>query len=294
MKKALAIDGNSMFYRMYYATMKQVEYALANNWTPNNAIKLMINQLIKFMDDESYDYYFVAFDAGKKTFRHENLDSYKQNRQKTPDELISQMQDCKIALEALGINILAREGIEADDLVGSFAKIMNDKGILVDIYTSDKDLLQMVGPLCNVNLMKTGVSVLDIYTNDNFKEKFHNLTPRQVIDYKSIVGDSSDCLPGVSGIGPKTGIDLIVKYQSLANIYNNLSDLSEKQQEKFINSKEMAFKCLELAEILTNQFDDDNAIENYLLKDMNFNILENVVKKYKLKDLNLYIQEKRV
>ncbi|MGL4951370.1 MAG: 5'-3' exonuclease [Mycoplasma sp.] len=292
MKKAIAIDGNSMFYRMYYATMKQVEYAIQNNWTPNNAIRLMINQILKFINNGEYDYYFVAFDAGSKTFRHKNLESYKQNRQKTPDELISQMQDCKIALEALGINVLAREGIEADDLVGSFAKIMNDKGVFVDIFTSDKDLLQIVNPLCNVNLMKTGLSVLDIYSEENFREKFFDLTPNQVIDYKSIIGDSSDCLPGVSGVGPKTGVELIKKYGTLSNIYDNLHELSDSQKLKFETSKEIAFQCLELAEILKDQFDDVN-IDEFILKEENESILISVIKKYKLKDLNNYIQSKK-
>ncbi|MGL4948267.1 MAG: 5'-3' exonuclease [Mycoplasma sp.] len=290
MKKALAIDGNSMFYRMYYGTLKQMEYAISNNWTPNNAIRLMVNQVLKFLKDDQYDYYLIAFDAGKQTFRHDQLETYKQNRQKTPDELISQMQDCKIALEALGVKVMARNGIEADDLVGSFAKIMNDNDIFVDIFTSDKDLLQSVGPKCNVNLMKTGLSVLDVYDNDNFSEKFFNLNPDQVIHYKSIIGDSSDALPGVAGVGPKTGVDLLLKYKTLDNIYENLDELSEKQQEKFNNSKEIAYKCLSLAEILTNQLDDES-IDNFKVKEMQRDIIVATIKKYKLKDLQVFLDE---
>lgn len=249
----------------------------------------MLNQIIKFLDDDQYDYYFVAFDAGKKTFRHAELDSYKENRNQTPDNLISQMVDCNKALNLLGITTMARDNIEADDLVGSFVNMMNENKIFVDVYSSDKDLLQLVNPLCNVNLMKTGVSVLETYTNDNFSEKFFSLTPLQVIEYKSIVGDKSDALPGVSGIGPKKGVDLLVKYKTLDNIYDHLDELKDSVREKFISCKESAFQCRRLATILQNElelFEPDD----FRIHKADYDSLSEILRIYNLHTIEDYLK----
>ncbi len=288
-KKALVIDGNSMFYRMYYATMNQVEYALNQGWTPNNAIKLMLNTVIKLLGQNHYDYCLIAFDAHEPTFRHELLETYKEGRDKTPDELYKQMQDTIIALEAMGITTMAIPKIEADDLVGSCAHLMAQQNIHTDVYSSDKDLLQLVSQHCTVHLMKTGISNIASHTPNNFKDLFFGLEPLQVIDYKAIIGDSSDCLPGVKGIGPKTGVDLIIKYGSLENVYDHLDELSSSQQAKFNESKEIAFKCKKMATILTNVFDDKN-ISEFAIKKLDANKLEPIIDKYKLKDLTNYIQ----
>lgn len=249
----------------------------------------MLNQIIKFLDDDQYDYYFVAFDAGKKTFRHTELDSYKENRSQTPDNLISQMVDCDKALNLLGITTMARDNVEADDLVGSFVNMMNENKIFVDVYSSDKDLLQLVNPLCNVNLMKTGVSVLETYTNDNFSEKFFNLTPLQVIEYKSIIGDKSDALPGVCGIGPKKGIDLLLKYKTLENIYEHLDELPESTKEKFINCKKIAFQCKHLATILQSElelFEPDD----FRIHKADYESLSGILRNYNLHTIEDYLR----
>lgn len=292
-KKALVIDGNSMFYRMYYATKNQVEIAVNNNTIPNNAIRLMTKHILKFLDSNEYAYFFVAFDAHLPTFRHDELESYKDKRNKTPDELYKQMNDFMQLLKFLGVNTLARECVEADDLVGSFVKKMNDENIFVEVYSSDRDLLQLVNPLCSVHLMKTGLSLLDIYTNDNFADKCENLSPKQIIDYKSIIGDPSDCLPGIKGVGHKTGIMLLNKYNTLDNIYSNLDELNEKLKNKFLESKEMAYRCHWLATILTNQF-DQNCIDEFKLKAIDSNSVEELAYKYNLKELQNYINMKKL
>ncbi len=290
-KKALIIDGNSMFYRMYYATMNQVDYALSHGWTPNNAIKLMLNTVIKLLGQDQYDYCLIAFDAKEATFRHEMLDTYKEGRLKTPEQLRSQMDDCIIALNAIGITTKAISKIEADDLVGSCAHLMAEHNIKSEVYTSDKDLLQLVSKYCTVNLMKTGISVTIPHTPKNFGEHFFNLTPAQVVDYKSIIGDSSDCLPGVKGVGPKSGVDLIIKYGSLENIYDHLTELSASLQTKFNESKEIAFKCKKMATILTDVF-KQAPLEDFLIKPINVDTIKPIIEKYKLKDIEQYIQLK--
>lgn len=291
-KKALAIDGNSMFYKMYYATLNQVEFALNKNWTPNNAIKLMLKNVTKLLSQNNYDYCMIAFDAHKQTFRHEILDTYKQGRTKTPDELIKQMNDCIICLKALGINVQQRESIEADDLVGSFSRLMNNNGVKVDVYSSDKDLLQLVNRDTSVHLMKTGISILETYDINNFCSKFFNLEPYQVIEYKAIIGDNSDRLPGIKGIGPKTGVDLLKKYQTLDNIYNHLSELSTINQQRFIDNKELAYKCKKMATILTDLF-LDNSISEFMLLNYDFDVLDKIIDKYKLNDFKSYVDERR-
>lgn len=293
LKKALVIDGNSMFYRMYYATKNQVDIALNNNMTPNNAIKLMTKHILKFLDSNTYSYFFVAFDAHLPTFRHDELDSYKDKRDKTPDELYKQMNDFMKLLKFLGINAFSRDCIEADDLVGSFVKRMNEENVFVDVYSSDRDMLQLVTPLCSVHLMKTGLSLLEVYTNDNFADKCDNLSPRQIIDYKSIIGDQSDCLPGIKGVGHKTGITLLNKYNTLDNIYSNIDELGDKLKQKFLESKEMAYRCYWLATILTDQF-DENSIDDFKLKSINLNSVEELADKYNLGELHNYINLKKL
>lgn len=284
MKKAIAIDGNSLFYRMYYATKNQLDFAIKNNWTPNNGIKLMLSTVNKLITNNDYDYVFIAFDAGKKTFRHDLMNTYKSGRSETPDELIKQMNDTILMLKALGICVMSKEGVEADDLIGSFVKKMNCNDIFCDVFSSDKDLLQLVNEKCNVKLLKTGISNIDEYNINNFSEKFYGLKPYQVIEYKAIIGDKSDRLQGVNGIGEKTGVELLLKYETIDNIYNNLEDLSIKNKEKFVISKESAMICKKMATILVNQFDDVE-IELFKISDKKNDIIEELINKYNLSKL---------
>lgn len=251
----------------------------------------MLNTVIKLLNQDHYDYCLIAFDAKEATFRHEMLDTYKEGRAKTPQPLRDQMDDCIIALQALGITTRAIAKIEADDLVGSCTSLMSKNNIMSEVYTSDKDLLQLVSDTCTVNLMKTGISVTVAHTPKNFGEHFFNLTPSQVVDYKSIIGDSSDCLPGVKGVGPKTGVDLIIKYGTLENIYDNLHELSSSLQTKFNESKEIAFKCKKMATILTNVF-DTAPIDEFAIKPINLDTIEPIINKYKLYDVQNYVDAK--
>lgn len=285
MKKALVIDGNSMFYRMYYATIKQAEAILERNGVPNNGIKLMIRTVIKLFTNENYDYILIAFDHGSKTFRHDEMETYKEGRNKTPDDLIKQMLSSKDMLDSMGFNVLSKENIEADDLIGSFAFLMNKHNIKVDVFSSDKDMLQLVDNNCDVHLMKTGITNIEKYTVDNFSSKYFGLLPNQVNDFKGIIGDSSDKLMGINGVGEKTGVKLIIQYGSLENIYQNLEELSDSIKNKFIKDKEVAYKCKRLSTILRDQFDNYD-IEYFNIKEADNNRLAQISKEYRITEFD--------
>lgn len=290
-KKGIAIDGNSLFYRMYYATEMQMKYAIENNWIPNNGIKLMLSTINKILEKENYDYILIAFDHGEKTFRHELVDSYKTGRSATPDELIKQMNDTIIMLKALGYCVMSKKGIEADDLIGSFANKMNLSNIECDVYTSDKDMLQLVNKYTKVKLLKTGISNIDEFNFDNFNEKFFGLSPNQVIEYKAIIGDKSDNIIGVNGIGQKNGVALLLKYPNLESIYENLETLSENIRNKLVISKEIAFQSRYLATILLDEFKDIN-IDTFITQDKSDEIIIELINKYKLNSLTFLITNK--
>lgn len=287
MKKAIVIDGNSLVYRMFYATFSLAEYSINHNQQPVNALKLMIDTVFRLLKN-NYTYGLVAFDHGKKTLRHDVYEEYKSGRKKMPDELVSQLPLIKEALEYMGMNIISQEGIEADDFIGSFAKLMSKNDIHVDIYSSDKDMLQLVDENIFVNIIKTGLSDIVINTISNFANLNYGLNPNQIVDYKGIVGDSSDNLPGVKGIGLKTCIKLLEKYNNLENIYENLNDLTPVNRQKFLDSRDSAFMCKKLATIDTSLFDNEN-INNFLFKKKNLSLLKSMIKKYNINGLDKYL-----
>lgn len=287
MKTAVILDGNSLMYRMFYATIKLSEYAVDNNMIPVNAVKLMLETCLKIRQS-NYDYCLVAFDHGKKTFRHDILSDYKQGRKEMPKELLSQIPLIKESLQLIGFNTLSIEGIEADDIIGSFTKIMNDQKIHVDIYSSDKDMLQLVSDLSHVHLIKTGLSNITIYTMKNFSYLTSGLSPMQIPDYKGIVGDKSDNLNGIKGVGDKTGINLIIKYKTLEAIYDNLNELSTNLKLKFESNKDMAFICKSIATINKTVL-DNKLIDDFLLGNIQIQAIKKFLEKYKINGLNKYL-----
>lgn len=279
--KAIVIDGNSLIYRVYWATFKMLPFYQKNNLTPTNAVNLFIKCLFKLIENNKYSYFFVAFDHSKYTFRTKMLNQYKANRKSMPNELAVQLPIVKQLLNLMGIKYLSLENFEADDLIGSYCKLMNDNQIEVDIFTSDKDMLQLVNNLTNVNLFKVGISQITKYTFDNFSSLFYGLTPNQIVDYKSITGDGSDNFSGIKGIGPKTAITLLKKYTYLENIYKNLANLNLTQQQKFIQYQKQGELCYQLAKIKKDIFLDKN-INEFLRKDFNVKEFINYAKKFNL------------
>lgn len=287
---AVVIDGNSLMYRMFYATANLAEYAIEHQMVPVNAVKLMIETGLK-LQQSHYDYCLVAFDHDKKTLRHDLFADYKSGRKKMPEALVTQIPLIKEALNLLGFNIMSKEGIEADDLIGSFAKLMNNDNIHVDIYTSDKDMLQLVNNLTYVHLIKTGLSNVIIHTVDNFSNLTKGLQPQQIPDYKAIVGDKSDNLVGVKGIGEKTGLDLIKKYQNFDQIYLHLDELSPSIKDKFLSSKEVAELCKHLATIDDKIFNKDYVANDFLNHPIQIQSLKEFLKKYQINGLDKYFNQ---
>ncbi|QZX49342.1 5'-3' exonuclease [Mycoplasma sp. E35C] len=266
-KKALVIDGNSLVFRAFYATIGMYEYAVQNNLRPNNGIKtslLMINKIIK---QDNYDYALIAFDSGQKTDRAKVFEGYKATRKKPADGLIEQLIAIQDGLKFLGFKVLSSPGIEADDLVGSFSVLANKHNIKCDVYSSDQDIYQLVNQNTTMYQFVKGVSVFKEINDQNFAEHFHGLKPLDVIEYKALVGDSSDNIPGVKGIGIKTAIELIKQHKNIEGLYANLDSLKPSIQKKLIESKELCFLSKQLATIKTDCLIDAD-IEEFKINPM--------------------------
>lgn len=244
MEKLIIIDGNSLINRAFYAlpllTNADGEFS--------NAVYGFCNMLIKTITDHKPDHIIVAFDYGKKNFRHKLFADYKGTRKPTPEELKSQFPLLKKVLGAMNITMYEREGIEADDIIGALAKKFQEQTY---ILTGDKDALQLVDNTTSVWLTRKGISDIEEVNISNIKEKF-SLTPAQVIEFKALSGDSSDNIPGVSGIGEKTALDLLSKYESVDGVYAHIDEIKGALQQKLISGKDMAYLSKTLATIDVN------------------------------------------
>ncbi|MDD3107571.1 MAG: DNA polymerase I, partial [Bacilli bacterium] len=244
-KKITLIDGNSLMFRSYYATAYTGNLMQTSKGQYTNALFGFSNMLTKLLE-ENNEYVFVAFDAGKQTFRHQEYQEYKGTRAKLPDELREQIPLIKKYLDILKIKRLESLEYEADDLIATMATIQYDNFKEIKIISGDKDLLQLVNGKIKVFLTRKGVGELEEFNSENFFEKM-GFYPHQMVDYKGLVGDPSDNLPGIKGIGEKTAIKLLSDYQSIENIYQNISELKGKTKELFENGKEIAYQCKHLA-----------------------------------------------
>ena len=218
-KKIFVIDGNSLLFRAFFATSMGDTTNIMRTSTgiPTNAIFAFSNMISKIMSSMKLgDSIFIAFDADSHTFRKEEFDQYKANRKPTDPALIEQFPISREFLDALSIVHYEEHGIEADDIAGTVAKMASKEGYTVEIYTSDKDYLQLIDDQITVNLLKTGLSNMEPMTEKAMLEhpKF-GYKPAQIIDFKGLRGDASDNLPGIPGIGDKGAVDLIKKYGSL-------------------------------------------------------------------------------
>lgn len=289
MKKAILIDGNSLMFRAYYGTINQVDFFIKNNLFPTNAIKTMMLILFKILENSQYDYAVIAFDHKDKNFRKEEFEDYKGKRKATPKELILQIPIVHEIMPFFGFKTFCISGIEADDVIGSAANLLSKNNIHCDVFSSDNDMLQLVDENINVIQFKKGITEYVTYTKENFKELNDGLEPKQIIDYKGLCGDSSDNLPGIKGIGHKTAINLLLKFNTIENIFLNIDFIEQKSiKEKLINGKNMGLKCKELATILTTFFDNKN-IEEFKNNYINFSQLKKYVKKYNFSGFNKYI-----
>ncbi|MCK5866992.1 MAG: hypothetical protein KAG14_01195 [Mycoplasmataceae bacterium] len=251
MDKLLLIDGNSLTYRAYFGSAFGPQGILTtSNGTPVNAVLTLYRMINKAINQYKPTKILIAFDAGSKTKRHEKLKTYKGGRSKTPDELIQQFPIVKEMITLMGIKHHEIPLIEADDIIATLAKRHNDKAH-VTVHSSDKDLLQLVDENIDISLPQNRGAPNIIVTIKNFFDKY-GYTPEQVKDIKGIVGDPSDNLPGVKGIGEKGAIKLINEYGTLENIYENIDKYTESVSNKLKTSKDIAYLCKELA---TLEFD---------------------------------------
>lgn len=244
MDKIILIDGNSLINRAFYAT----PVLTAPDGTYTNAVYAFVNMLIKLIGERKPDYIMVAFDRKEPTFRHEMFSEYKGTRKPMPEELVPQIPLLKKVLGEIGIAMYEEAGIEADDIIGTLSK---RKDWFSYIVTGDKDSFQLVSDNCSVLYTKRGISDVDEYTVDNFKEKL-GIEPKEIVDLKALMGDSSDNIPGVKGIGEKTGLSLVKEYHSIEALYANIDKVTGKTKEKLIEGKEWAEKSKILATIKTD------------------------------------------
>lgn len=246
MEKVLLIDGNNILFRSYYATAYNGNVMKNSKGFPTNALYGLVNMMNKIIEEEKPTYIMCAFDKGK-TFRHEKYEDYKGGRMETPDELKLQFPKARELVEAMGINYYEIDNYEADDIIGTFAeKCNNNKDFDAVIISSDKDLLQLITDEVEVKLLKQ-VGHVRMTKEEFFKT--YGIEPPRMVDLKALMGDSSDNIPGVKGIGEKTALSLLHEYKTLDNIYENIDKIKGKLQEKLIEGKEDAYKSYDLATI---------------------------------------------
>ena len=260
MKKLLILDSNSILNRAFYG----VRYLSARDGTPTNAIYGFLNILLKLIKEQEPDYICAAFDVKAPTFRHKQYEGYKAQRKPMPEGLAAQMPLAKDVLRAMGVTILEKEGYEADDIIGTVARLCEESEISCFIATGDKDDLQLASDKTKVILTvtKSGYNETIIYDDKAVKEKYH-VTPTEFIDVKALMGDPSDNIPGVKGVGEKTAMSLIEKHHSIEYIYENIDGIGLKgaMLQKMKDGREMAFMSKELATINRNTPIEFNAEE---------------------------------
>jgi len=249
MKKVILVDGNNLLFRSYYATAYTGNIMKNSKGFPTNGLFGFVNMMNKIINEEDPRYIMVAFDIGK-TFRHEKYDAYKGGRNETPDDLKKQFPVAKEILTAMGITYLEKEGYEADDIIGTYAKMVDENdGYIATIVSSDKDLLQLISNDVEVKLLKTKDYIR--MTPETFFEVY-GLKPERMVDLKSLMGDSSDNIPGVKGIGEKTAIKLLQQYDTLDNLYEHIEEIKGATHDKLVNDKDNAYMSYEMATIYRN------------------------------------------
>lgn len=290
--RLLAIDGNSILNRAFYG----IRFLSNKNGVPTNALFGFMNIYLKNIKDLQPDCIAVAFDLHAPTFRHKADETYKSNRKDTPDDLLTQFPLLKQILGYMGIKILECEGYEADDILGTLAKICTDTGNYCDILTGDKDSLQLIND--NVTVHLAGNKETTVFTPDKFREVY-GFEPINLIDLKALMGDSSDNITGVKGIGEKTAKTLIQKWNTIENLYENIdgAGLTKSVYTKLKDGKESAFHSKWLATIVTNA-PVENDIEKYIPSPMNTDKLRDILKElemYKLiEKLNIPERKKEI
>ena len=290
MNKIVLIDGNSILNRAFYGIMG-TKMLTTRDGKYTNAVYGFLAILFKVLEDIDPQYLMVTFDLKAPTARHKLYEGYKANRKGMPNELAEQMPIIKDILKAMNITIIEKEGYEADDVLGTICKKAERKGLDVTIVSGDRDTFQLTSEKIKVRIPHTKVGKTEVDTFDKKAIiKKYGVTPRQLIDVKGLMGDTSDNIPGVPGIGEKTALDLIKKYHSIENLYsaieNNETDLKPKTLEKLVQNKELAELSKTLGTI-NIQVPIDEQIEDFKIKEWN---KEEVFALFKELNFNRFIE----
>ena len=293
MKKIILVDGNNLLFRSYYATSYSGVIMKNSKGFPTNGLYGFINMINKIIEEEKPNYILVAFDKGK-TFRHEKYSEYKAGRREMPEELKLQFPKAKEVLDAMGIKHFEIDNYEADDIIGTLAKTVDmEDEFIATIISSDKDLLQLISKEVEVKLLKTKGFIR--FDEKTFKDTY-GTTPIHMIDLKALMGDASDHIQGVKGIGEKTAINLLTKYQSLDNVYEHLNEIGGKTKEKLEQGKDDAYMSYDLATIY-REVPIPFSLEDCIYKGMNIkdykDILEELEFKSLLKKINFESEEQQ-
>ena len=265
MKKILLIDGSSLIFRAFYA----IRNLTTKDGVFVNGVYGFLNMYYKALELINPTHIFVAFDKGSKTFRHNEFADYKGTRDNAPNEITYQFGILKDLLSSMNVNYLELDEYEADDIIGTIAKLAQKEGFEVDIFTGDRDYLQLVDDNILVYLTKKGISEIKLMNTESILEEY-DISPKQLIDVKALQGDSSDNIPGVNGVGEKTALKLIQEYGNLENLYENIDNLKGKLKENLVNEKDKAYLSRYLGEIFLRVPIERN-IEDFEIKDVNYN-----------------------
>ncbi len=282
MEKLVIIDGNSLINRAFYALPPLANF----DGEISNAVFGFCNIIVKIINEIKPKYMCVAFDYGKKTFRNTMFAEYKGTRKPTPPELKSQFPILKNVLSAMNVKFIEQEGIEADDIIGTLTKKFDVENIIV---TGDRDSFQLINNNTWVMFTKKGVTETSNYTVELLKQDY-GISPSQVVDLKALMGDSSDNIPGVKGIGEKTAHSLLDSYSTLEGVYNNIDAITGKTKEKLLLDKQMAYLSKELATIKCD-CDIDVGLQD-LTYDFPFN--KNVLAYFKRYQFNSLLRKKEL
>lgn len=283
MPKLIVIDGYSLLFRAYYATAYPgVEIMRCKDGTPTNAIFAFSNMINKILSSlKEGEAIFVALDAGKPTFRHEAMETYKANRKPAPEDLVPQFAIVREFLNAMNIYNFEEEGVEGDDIAGTVAKKAEAEGYDVYIYTSDRDFIQLVSDKISINVIRKGLSDVAVMTPSLVKEEY-GFEPLQIIDYKGLRGDTSDNLPGIPGIGEKTAVKLIQEYGSFDNIVAHAEEIGGKIGKSLIENQETGRLCRDLA-IIKTDVELPFSIEDTIYHGYSFEKINAFAQRYELK-----------
>ena len=290
MSKLVLIDGNSILNRAFYGIMGS-KMLTTKDGKYTNAVYGFLAILFKVLDDTKPDYIAVAFDLKAPTARHKMYEGYKANRKEMPNELAEQMPIVKEILTDMNITIIEKETYEADDILGTLSKTAEKKGIDVVIVSGDRDTFQLASNKVTIRIphTKVGKTEVDYFDEEAIVEKY-GIKPKQLIEVKGLMGDTSDNIPGVSGIGEKTALELIKKYKTIDGLYKAIDekkdDLKPKTKEKLVNDKEMAYLSRTLGTI-NREVPLDNKIEDLKIKEWN---KEKVTEKFKELNFNRFME----